>query len=406
MTRNLPLRLPRSARGPLRVLFVTTSMPVGGAETLLVNLVRSLDRRQILPEIVCLKDPGVLGTALSKEMPVHFGLIDHKYDWRVLGRLHRLLNGRQIDAVITVGAGDKMFWGRLAAWRAGIPVILSALHSTGWPDCITTMNRWLTPITDAFIAVARSHGRFLAEQEKFPASKVAIIPNGVDTNRFCPSREARHAARAAWGIPESSFVCGVVAALRPEKNLSVFVRAAAQFQERHPTARFVIIGDGPERAGLENEASQLGAAISFLGSRPDIDRLLPALDVFTLTSRMEASPVSILEALACEIPVVATNVGSISETLLDQQTGYLVPVDDVAAVVDAWGRLAANLGQRQAMGEMGRNQVLRCGSLDAMVAGYQRLIQRIYDAKCGVAAPAGDFSALPKMELAVTEEVA
>ena len=166
MTRNVPTRLPRSARGPLRVLFVTTSMPVGGAETLLVNLVRSLDRRHIIPEICCLKEPGVLGTMLSKQMPVHFGLIDHKFDWRVLGRLHRLLNGRQIDAVVTVGAGDKMFWGRLAAWRADVPVIASALHSTGWPDGVTRMNRWLTPITDAFIAVAAEHGRFLIENER------------------------------------------------------------------------------------------------------------------------------------------------------------------------------------------------------------------------------------------------
>ena len=214
MTRNVPTRLPRSARGPLRVLFVTTSMPVGGAETLLVNLVRSLDRRHIIPEICCLKEPGVLGTMLSKQMPVHFGLIDHKFDWRVLGRLHRLLNGRQIDAVVTVGAGDKMFWGRLAAWRAGIPVILSALHSTGWPDGVTTMNRWLTPITDGFIAVARSHGQFLVDREGFPQAKVAVIPNGIDTNRFCPSPASRSAVRNGLGIQPDALLFGVVAALQ------------------------------------------------------------------------------------------------------------------------------------------------------------------------------------------------
>lgn len=65
-----------------------------------------------------------------------------------------------------------MFWGRLAAWRAGVPVVASALHSTGWPDGVTRANRWLTPITDGFIAVAAEHGRFLVERERFPASKV------------------------------------------------------------------------------------------------------------------------------------------------------------------------------------------------------------------------------------------
>ncbi len=99
------------------MLFANTSLPVGGAETLLVNLVRSLDRERFEPEICCLKEPGPLGEVLGQEMPVHSRLLTSKYDLRVYGRLIRLLRQRQIDALVTVGAGDKMFWGRLAAWR-------------------------------------------------------------------------------------------------------------------------------------------------------------------------------------------------------------------------------------------------------------------------------------------------
>src|SRR5688572_3115728 len=136
-----PRFLPLPDRGPLRVMFVITSMPIGGAETLLVNLIRRMDRACFLPEVCCLKELGPLGEVLSGEVPVHSRLLKSKYDLRIWGRLARLLAVRRMDAVVTVGAGDKMFWGRLAARRAGLPVVLSAIHSTGWPDQINWLNR-------------------------------------------------------------------------------------------------------------------------------------------------------------------------------------------------------------------------------------------------------------------------
>ena len=161
--RNKKTLLPLADRGPLRVLFVITSMPVGGAETLLVNLCQRLNRERILPELCCLKGPGPLGELLAEQISVHARLLNGKWDWRVLSRLRNLIRARRIDGVITVGAGDKMFWGRLAARLERLPVIGAALHSTGWPDGIGRLNRWLTPITDVFIAVAENHGRYLTE---------------------------------------------------------------------------------------------------------------------------------------------------------------------------------------------------------------------------------------------------
>lgn len=393
------LLTPRSDRGPLRTLFVTTSMPVGGAETLLVNLVREFDRDRVHPEVVCLKQMGVLGERLASEIPVHSGLLGHKFDVRVFSRLRKLMQVRRYDAVVTVGAGDKMFWGRLAAWSCGTPVIASALHSTGWPDVVTRANRLLTPITDAFIAVAESHGVFLCQQERFPQEKVFVIPNGVDTHRFCPSSSHRQAVRVELGIPGDAPTIGVVAALRPEKNLSIFVSAAKGFAARCSRAHFVIVGDGPERETLERQAAPLGARMHFLGSRQDVERLVPAMDVFTLTSRMEASPVSILEAMACGVPVVATQVGSISEIVLPGRTGLLVPVDDVPAVVEAWNTILAGVitipvdspadsnGSKPPdirWSEASRQRVLERGSLRQMVDGYQQLLERTYDLKCSV----------------------
>ena len=380
---------PRSQSGPLRCLFVITSMPVGGAETLLVNMIRRMNRQGFSPEVACLKEAGPLGEQIADEFPVHAHLLHGKWDLRVLPRLTRLMSARRIDAVITVGAGDKMFWGRLAAWIAGVPVIASALHSTGWPDGVGRLNRWLTPITDAFIAVADSHGQFLREFERFPNRKVRVIRNGVDVSRFHVDPEAEKDVRQEFGLSVDVPLIGIVAALRSEKNHAMLVRAAAALRQTHPSAHWLVIGDGPERAAIEGLAEELGVRdrVHMLGTRYDTPRLLAALDVFTLCSLNEASPVSILEALACGVPVVATDVGSVSESVVEGETGLLVPSEDDQAYVAALGRMLDDPSSRAVMGAAGRDLVVRSGSLESMVSGYENLAIELYDRQVGQRKP-------------------
>lgn len=378
-----PLK-PPADRGPLRVMFVITCMPVGGAETLLVNLVRRLDRSRFHPELCCLKYLGPLGETLAQEIPAFAGLLRHKYDFRVLGRLTRLLVQRRIDAVITVGTGgDKMFWGRLAAWRAGTPVIASALHSTGLPDHVEWLNRRLAPLTDAFIAVAAPHATYLAEHEGCPAAKVRIIPNGVDIERFRPL-SADAALRTTLGLPPLAPVAAIVAALRPEKNHELFLEAAARVRLELPEARFLVIGDGERRAELEALAArlQLRGAVQFLGTQSNIPELLSLVDVLVLSSHMEANPVSILEALACGKPVVATRVGSVPESVKDGVNGYLVDPGNAEQLADRMVALLADRELAAGFGAAGRELVAGHWSLERMVDGYQQLIAEIYAAKC------------------------
>lgn len=383
MWRNDRSRVPLDDRGPLRVLFAITSMPVGGAETLLANLVRGMDRSHFEPEICCLKERGPLGESVCDEFPVHALQVQSKWDLRVLSRLRHIIRSRRVDAMITVGAGDKMFWGRIAARAERVPVVCSALHSTGWPDKVGFLNRRLTRITDAFIAVATNHGKYLVQRERFPEDRVHVIPNGVDTLRFRPSANDRQGVRRELKVSLDAPLVGVVAALRPEKNLSLFLAAAARLSATVPTAQFLVVGDGPERATLEQSAKRLGLAdrVHFLGTRSDIPRLLAAVDIFSLTSHVEANPVSILEALSCEVPVVATRVGSVSETVLPGQTGFLVDPGDCQGLADRWRELLADPHGRRSMGEAGRILVETRWSLKGMISGYERLIQEIYRRK-------------------------
>lgn len=367
---------------PLRVMFLLTSMPVGGAETLLVNLVRRMDRNRFAPEITCLKEAGPLGEMLAAEMPVHTQYTSGKFDLRVLPRLVWLMKRRRIDAIVTVGAGDKMFWGRIAARMARVPVIASALHSTGWPDGVGKLNRLLTPLTDAFIGVAKPHGEHLIRHERFPADRVHVIPNGVDTERFAPPVDSTQ-LRTELGLQETTPLVGILAALRPEKNHEMFLAAAAKVRQEVPDAHFVVIGDGPRRTELELHASQLSMtdSVHFLGNRDDVPDVLAALDVVCLSSHNEANPVSILEAMSTAKPVVATNVGSVHESVDEGHTGHLVPAGDTDAFADRIAALLSNPLLASEMGYRGRAVVEHNWSLDQMVLGYEQLLAEIYQQK-------------------------
>ncbi len=363
-------------------------MPIGGAETLLMNLVRRMDQSRFAPEVVCLKEPGPLGEELAREFPLHSHYLHSKYDFRVLPRLVKLMRERKFGAVITVGAGDKMFWGRLAARIAGVPVIGAALHSTGWPDGVGKLNRLLTPITDVFIGVAKSHGEFLVNFERFPASKVAVIPNGVDTTRFAPLIDVME-FRQSLGLGPTTPVVGILAALRPEKNHELFLRVAKRVLDKLPDAQFLIIGDGPRRGELSALAAELGVAgsVKFLGSRSDVPELLATLDVVALTSHNEANPVSILEAMSVGKPVVATNVGSVAESVREGGTGFLVAAGDETAFAERVITLLHNPLLAKKYGAAARRHVVEKASLEVMVGGYERLIAELYQRKTGQKLP-------------------
>ncbi|MEZ6120285.1 MAG: glycosyltransferase [Pirellulaceae bacterium] len=208
-------------------------------------------------------------------------MIRSRRAFAVVRRLAALMVRHRIDALVTVECRRQNVLGTYCREVANVPVILSALHSTGWPDGVGKLNRMLTSWTDGFIAVASEHGRFLREFEKFPADKVFVIPNGVDTQRFLRNEQAGQRIRNELSIPPDAPVIGIVAALRPEKNHALFLEAARRIAQVRSDAHFVIVGDGPCRTG-ENTC-ELGFEFSspLLGTRGDTPpEILSAMDVF------------------------------------------------------------------------------------------------------------------------------
>ena len=275
--------------------------------------------------------------------------------------------------------------GRLAARCAGVPVIASALHSTGWPDGIGRLNRLLTPITDAFVAVAPSHGRFLIEEEHLPARKVVVVPNGVDTHRFRPEPDVA-GVREKLGVDRAAPVVAIVAALRPEKNHELCLDAARRMTKRLP--RGAVPGDW--RRTAPRGARSVGGRVWYraAGGVPWFNA--PTCRGCWRRPTCSRSPrisrptrCRFWRAMSVGLPVVATNVGSVAEAVCEGETGYLVPPGNADALAERLVELLEDPQRRAAMGIAGRERVARRWSVDVMVAGYEELIASLYERKTG-----------------------
>jgi glycosyltransferase involved in cell wall biosynthesis len=178
-------------------------------------------------------------------------------------------------------------------------------------------------------------------------------------------------------------VVGIVARLGEEKNHEMFLRVARRVLERVPSAHFLIVGDGPRRGALVALAGamRIGDCVHFTGARGDVPQLLSLLDVFLLTSHNEASPVSLLEAMASGTPVVATDIGSVAEMVIDGQVGYLVAPDDDVSMSQRVIALLEDDDSRATVGQIARDHVVSHGSVETMVLGYERLMRRLWSTK-------------------------
>src|SRR5581483_5487354 len=197
-----------------------------------------------------------------------------------------------------------------------------------------------------------------------------------DTQRFRPvDAAARTVLRDALGFDDAACVIGCVASFTPVKCHTVLVEAFAALHARHPGVQLVLVGEGPLRGAIEAQIAALGLAgsVHLLGARADIERILPALDVFVLASSTEGLSNAILEAQSCGLPVVATDVGGNGELVREGIDGRRVPPNDVAALAGALAELVADGQRRSAFGTAARERVEREFSIAAMVAAYEKL---------------------------------
>ncbi len=282
-------------------------------------------------------------------------------------RLRRVLRRLRPDAVMfhdphALSAG--VLAGRSGARRTGVRRVDFALRGP--------LSRLKYRACDVVVAVSGAIAAVL-EREGLRTERIRVVHEGVPAR---PPMPGGAEALRALGLPPSAEVVGNVAALTGHKDHATLLEAAALVVPRRPEARFVIVGEGERRAELEARTRALGLAerVVFAGFRDDVDRLLPAFDVFCLSSHLEGLGSSLLDAMCFARPVVATAAGGIPETVVDGVTGRVVPVRDAGALADAIVDVLSDAARREAMGRAGRQRFLERFTADRMVEETLRVL--------------------------------
>jgi glycosyltransferase involved in cell wall biosynthesis len=295
------------------------------------------------------------------------------------------------DVVVVRGYNAEVL-GRVAAVLAGVPRVIVWVHNCGDLQPRGVLRRIcdvaLDPVTDAYFGVAHAQVPYLVRELRYSPRKVRIIHNGVDSSLFTGAVDGD--LKAQLGLPEHEPVVGILAALRPEKDHETFLRAASLVSERNPTARFMIVGDGPRREALEALAEELGIRerVIFTGARNDVAAVLAVMDVFVLSSfTIECFPMALLEAMASSRPAVCTAVGGVPELLHDGVTGYLVPPRDPTALAERLSSLIESGQQRRQFGAAARARVEAEFTLERSVQEAERQISGIAERRPGPVAP-------------------
>jgi glycosyltransferase involved in cell wall biosynthesis len=272
--------------------------------------------------------------------------------------------------------------GGMAARLAGIPVSVGSRHSLvglyrARGGAATLADRLAFHLADVSVGPSRAVTEEMVRIGGCPRQKCSTLYNGVDTSRFRPGLS--RSWRSAMGWTDEHVVFGMVANFRACKGHADFVAAASRIAADHPEARFVMVGadQGLMAATMRQvEEAGLTAKTRVLDLEPSPEKIFAALDIYLCTSTSEAFGISLAEAMACGVPVIATAVGGIPEVIDDDVTGFLVPVGDSEAAADAAGKLF-NRELRRGMGMRGRLRVEDKFSLSATVRAHEELYTRL-----------------------------
>ncbi len=355
-----------------RVLTLLVGYGVGGAEQLILDTAPRLRAQGFDLRSAALKGPGPLLAELEAAGVPSVALgARHRGDLAVVLRLAALLRRERIDLL-----HSHLFLanlaGRIAGRLAGVPVILSHQHDTDvWMrPHHRLLERWSVRLADRVITCSEAVRVWEIETIGLPPDKVTTLRNAIVPPAE-PGDADRRAVRQALGIAPDEVVVGTLGRLHePKKGLSVFIDAAAAVLARVPRARFVLAGDGPSRAELEARAARagLGDRLLFAGARRDVTRLLSAYDLFVQPSRWEGFGLTLVEAMAVGLPVVATDVGGIPEIVRHGRDGVLVPAGDAAALALAIADLLDDPARRSAFAAEGRHRAHTEFHIDRLVA--------------------------------------
>lgn len=354
------------------VLQVVLSLNPGGTERLVVELVKRL-RPELSMAVCCLDEEGSWGETLRRENVTVVALRRREGFRPQLGRAIAKAAAQHGARVVHCHHYSPFVYASIARlWAPHLKIVFTEhgrLNDSGPSPKRRTANRVLAHAPRTVVTVSSDLKQHLVA-EGFPTDKVNVIYNGIDVGPL-PDRAARGRIRQQLGIDDRTIVVGTVARLDPVKDLQTLVRALGAPEASRPMT-LLVIGDGSERGQIEAAARDAGVAsfVRFLGHRDDARELLAGCDVYANSSISEGISLTILEAMAAGLPVVATRVGGTPE-IVDTSCGRLVPSRDPASLATTLSELAGDAALRCVLGRAARARVEQHFTLDRMIAEYR-----------------------------------
>jgi glycosyltransferase involved in cell wall biosynthesis len=361
-------------------------MQVAGAEVLVAEIIRRLGRR-IEPVVFCLDGIGELGRRMQSE-GVEVMTLDRRpgVDLACARRLRRALKTRQTQ-LLHAHQYTPFFYSALATTGVNTRLVFTE-HGRHFPDVVSARRRWsnkllLGKAPNRITSVCEFSARALSALDGFRADRIEVIENGIDIERYGRAADV-DAERRRLGLPAGRRLVACIARFHPVKDHRMLLDAFADVARADTTADLLLVGDGPLRSDLEQQAARLGieSRVLFFGVRHDVPAILSAVDAFVLASVSEAASITLLEAMASALPVVVTEVGGNPEIVRKGVDGMLTPRGSSRDMAQALLSILADPGRASEMGRNGAARVSAVYTLDRTIDRYRAL----YEQLCGSAA--------------------
>lgn len=377
----------------MRILFLSTSMGMGGADSQLMAAAQELRSRGHEVMIVSLTPLGQMGLE-SRELGIPTQSLEMRRgfpDPRGLVRLASLVRSYRPDVVHSHMVHANLL---ARALRLVVPVraLVSTIHNIYEGGALRmAAYRWTNALVDHMTAVSEAAAQRFVKDGIVPKEILRVIPNGVDLDRMAtPPAGARESLRRELGV-EDTFVWLAVGRFEIAKDYPNMLRAFARVRERAPSAVLLLVGKGSLQAETEALVARLGLgdAVRFLGVRNDVPAVMSAADGYVMSSAWEGMPMVLLEAAAAGLPIVATSVGGNHEVILEEESGFLVPPRDHEALAAAMLRLGGlGEGERRRMGVRGREHIRAHYGVQRVADRWEELYREVLARKRPVVAGA------------------
>lgn len=361
----------------LKIMYLVLDMDIGGLQRVINLLINGLDKERFTPYLCCLDRGGVFYEEIKNES-IKTYILNRKpglFDRKLFVNLYKAIKSNKID-IIHSNNGCTLY-AALAGKLAGVKGIIHTDHGRLVPDRLGAKleDRFSSILLDKFIGVSDELTEYLNATVKVNKKKLITVINGVDTKRFKSANVTeRNRLREKLLLSPHDKIIGAVCRLDPIKNLEFLIRSMKSITKTLPNCKLLIVGDGASKENLEALTKEIDIEknVKFIGRCNEVEKILPMIDIYVSTSLSEGTSMTILEAMSCGIPIIASKVGG-NIRLVDSANGILFPLNDEGAFVNGVIELFNQPDTLISMGKNSRKRIENNFSIEHVIRQYEQL---------------------------------